>query len=208
MSQDFPTNEILVEALRNGDVNAYKYLIDRYHHRLCAYATGILRNAGNSEDIVQNVFLRLWRKRDKIQVESSLNSYLYKSVFNECMDFKKKSSTVNEVDEEHVKIIQTVTFELVEEHEFKNLMTQVDEAIDSLPDKCKEIFVLSKKEGLTNQEIAEYLKISIKTVEGQMSKALRQLRKVLRANGAGMELLFFLWAEFSQTPPKDSVRSA
>ncbi|WP_317172429.1 RNA polymerase sigma factor [Gelidibacter maritimus] len=96
MEMDFSDNFILVEALRNGNEHAYSFLMDTYHHQLCVYAYGLTRDYDQAEDIVQNVLVRIWRKRHNLKTDFSFKSYLYRSVYNEFIDhYRKQKKSLN-----------------------------------------------------------------------------------------------------------------
>ncbi|MEO8935073.1 MAG: RNA polymerase sigma factor [Xanthomarina sp.] len=86
----FKDNTQLIEALKSGDSKAYTYLVDTYHQKLCVYAYGLTHDHDLAEDIVQNIFIRTWRKRDKLKTEFSISSFLYKLTYNEFIDQYRK----------------------------------------------------------------------------------------------------------------------
>jgi len=178
----------LIKRLQKGDEKAYAYMVDRYNRRLFGYALSLTNDHAFSEDILQNVFLKTWEKRKKLNVHTSLQNYLFKSVYNEFINaYKKKRSTM---------ILEHKYFEGLEravnihsEQSFEAIIAQITKEIQNLPPKCQQIFILSKKEGLTNMEISEYLNVSLKTVESQITKAFGILREKL---GKKYEMIMFL----------------
>lgn len=131
-----------------------------------------------AEDIVQNVFIKLWEKRQELNPDHPLKGFLYKSVYNEFIDQYRKSKSVSRIEKEYVEYLNTIV--LKEESEnTQRLINLVKKLIEDLPPKCKQVFMLSKKEGLTNIEISEHLNISIKAVEAQITKGFRVIRKKL-----------------------------
>eukprot|EP01089_Gocevia_fonbrunei_P009729 TRINITY_DN22116_c0_g1_i1.p1 TRINITY_DN22116_c0_g1~~TRINITY_DN22116_c0_g1_i1.p1 ORF type:complete len:153 (+),score=30.18 TRINITY_DN22116_c0_g1_i1:81-539(+) len=131
-----------------------------------------------AEDIVQNVFVQVWEKRHKLKHDFSLENYLYKSVHNKFIDQYRKGKAVMALERKYIEALELAVEEKDEMQEQKILGILFD-AIHELPPKCKQIFLLSKKEGLTNMEISEYLNVSKKTVEGQITKAFGILREKL-----------------------------
>lgn len=157
---------------------AFEQLFKMYFKSLHAYACTILKDAATAEEMVQNVFFKLWEKKEQIAVQQSLNAYLYKTVYYECLNYIKhskvraayKSYTLNNSTEEEQTSDRT---------SLRELEGRLDIAIKKLPEQCRAIFQLSRFEELKYKEIAERLGISIKTVENQMGKALKILRKEL-----------------------------
>ena len=148
-----------------------------YYNNLCGYANLFTKDPSKSEDIVQNVFVKLWVYRKKIDSNIPIKRYLHKSVYNEFIDQYRKNKSVISLEEKHLKAINTV----IDNNSFdiEKLMIRVNDEIEKLPEKCKRVFILNKKEGLTHDEIAEYLQISIKTVEGHITRAFKILNQKL-----------------------------
>ena len=167
MEKDF----LFVEKLKKGDYNAYTLLMNNYYKNLCGYANLFTKDPSMSEDIVQNVFVKLWVYRKKIDPNIPIKRYLHKSVYNEFIDQYRKNKSVVTLEEKHLKAINTI----IDDNSFdiEKLMTRVNDEIEKLPEKCKKVFILNKKEGLTHDEIAEYLQISKKTVEGHLTRAFK-----------------------------------
>ncbi|MDO5977469.1 RNA polymerase sigma factor [Flavivirga spongiicola] len=177
-----------LKKLKKGNQEAYNYLVDIYHHELCVYAGSLSRDIHTAEDIVQNVFLKLWEQREKLNSKFSIKGFLYRSVYNEFIDQYRKKMALTVVEEYYNSRLNTITEE-EDTTEIANLITLVKQEIQHLPPKCKEMFLLSKQEGLTNVEIAQYLKVSIKAVERQMTRAFSIIRKKV---GEKMHTILFL----------------
>ena len=173
MEKDF----LFVEKLKKGDYNAYTLLMNNYYKNLCGYANLFTKDPSKSEDIVQNVFVKLWIYRKKIDPNIPIKRYLHKSVYNEFIDQYRKNKSVISLEEKHLRTINTI----IDDNSFdiEKLMTRVNNEIEKLPEKCKKVFILNKKEGLTHDEIAEYLQISKKTVEGHITRAFKILNQKL-----------------------------
>lgn len=176
-------SENLWSALKKGDEKTFSSIFRLHYPALLNYAGRLVRDEEDAKDIVQEVFCRLYENRANLNVNTSLKSYLYKSVYNRCLDLIKHRKTVKGFETEkslHIyldEIIQLPEAEL-------QLINQetgdaIRQAIKELPERCREIFCLSKLDGLTNKEIAERLGISVKTVENQMTTALKRLQKEL-----------------------------
>lgn len=191
MNHQFEDTNFLAQQLRTGNPKAYDFLMDSLYKKLCTYAYTLTRDHGNAEDIVQNVFVEIWVNRKNINPDFSITNYLYRSVYNGFIDQYRKKKPVIYLEKKYLEAIDLV---VQNEHEnLDDLMQLVHLEIDRLPSKCKEIFLLNKKEGLTHIEISEYLNISIKTVEGHMTRAFKILGEKL---GEKMRPIFFLLFDF------------
>ncbi|GMN11556.1 RNA polymerase sigma-70 factor [Croceitalea sp. MTPC9] len=180
-------NSKLILQLKRGDENAYVDLVENYNHKLCLYANSLINDIGTSEDIVQNVFINVWEKRDNLRPDLSLKSYLYKSVYNACINEYKKNQMVTALEKKYIEELDGIVEQ--DNDTMEKLIVLVKEAIQELPPKCKEIFLLSKKEGLTNIEIADYLNISKNTIERQMNIAFKKIRESV---GSKTDVILFL----------------
>jgi len=168
---------VFVEKLKNGDNNAYTLLMNDYYKNLCGYANLFTKDPSKSEDIVQNVFVKIWIYRKKIDPNIPIKKYLYKSVYNEFIDQYRKNKSVISLEDKYLKVIDTIIDD--NSLDIEKLMMNVNREIDKLPEKCKRVFILNKKEGLTHDEIAEYLQISTKTVESHITRAFKILNQKL-----------------------------
>lgn len=190
MKIDYNDEIAFVKGLKKGDAMAYSHLVETYHHRLCTYAFDLIGVYDMSEDIVQNVFIKIWKQRKKLKDDIDLKNYLYKSVYNGFVDHYRKIRPVFSLEKVHIDTLGVFVQE-DSESSFERVILLVKKEIDNLPPKCKQAFVLSKQEGLTNIEIAEYLNISTKSVEGHITKAFTILRKTLNGKSNGVFLLLF-----------------
>ena len=180
----------LIPGLKKGRPEAYSYLVDTYHNRLCVYAHELTNDHDLAEDIVQNVFVNIWRMRLKLKDSFPVKSYLYKSVYNEFLNQGRNKAHMVQLDKKYIDALS----EIVEEDNEKTvekLIRLVRREIENLPPKCKHIFLLSRKEGLSNREIAEHLDVSVKSVEAHITKALSALRKTVGAQVNGILFLLF-----------------
>lgn len=152
----------------------FEELFRMHYKMLCNAANTILNDKDASEDMVQDVFLNFWKKKELLPIIQSVKSYLYRSTINASLNqLEKNKKTIRFSD---TKLAESLVVNAGENFNHKELQTKIEEAINQLPPKCKVIFVLSRYEGLKYQQIADYLGISIKTVENQMGKALQMLR--------------------------------
>lgn len=168
----------LIEQLVIGNEKAYMSLLDTYHKRLYAYALTLAGDPHSAQDIVQNVFLNTWRFRKKLNPDFSIQSFLYRSVYNEFVNHYQQKKATMILQKKYVEALTEIV-EGTDENGLEQMIKVMNVEINNLPKKCQQIFVMSKKEGLTNMEIAEYLNVSIKTVEAQMTRAFEILREKL-----------------------------
>ena len=190
MQEVYSDNIQLIEALKMGDPKAYTYLVNTYHQKLCVYAYSFTHDYNLSEDIVQNVFMRVWNKRNNLKDDFKITSFLYKSVYNEFIDQYRSQKTVFPLEKKYIHALNEIV-ENEEDHSLERIINLVKKEIQNLPPKCKEIFLLSKEEGLTNIEIAEYKNLTIKSVEAHITKAYSILRNSLGENANVYLFLMF-----------------
>ena len=180
LKNSITNNKTLIKLLRKGEEISFNYLIDKYHHKLCVYADSLLNDSDLAEDIVQNVFIKVWEKREFLREGTSIQSFLHKLVYNEFIDHYRKHSRVIPLEKKHIDELDFMTLEENNTH-INRINEIVKLEVNRLPDKCKHIFLLSKKEGLTNVEISDHLGISTKTVEYHIAKAFKIIRNEVEA---------------------------
>ena len=161
--------------LKIGDESAFTELINKYNRRLFAYAISLSGDYSLAKDIVQDVFLKTYEFRKRLNPEFSIEGFLYRSVYNQFINVYHKNKSLLKVHDEYVRFLNQIIDE-TSDSEYDKLIKMVNKSINNLPKRCKEIFVLSKKEGYTNLEISEILNISIKTVEAQITIAFKSIR--------------------------------
>ncbi|WP_088323984.1 RNA polymerase sigma-70 factor [Polaribacter tangerinus] len=168
----------------------HSFLVTFYHKKLCVYALSLTNDRDLAEDIVQNVFISVWKNRFKLKENFVVKSYLYKSVYNEFIDQYRKQKKVLTLEKKYIDAL-TYILEDDDEKSLDRLLKIVKKEIEKLPPKCKQTFLLSKEEGLTNIEIAEYLNVSIKSVEAHITKAYGILRKSIGNKVEGILFVLF-----------------
>jgi RNA polymerase sigma-70 factor (family 1) len=175
----FSDKDVVLE-LRNGNEMVFEAVFKDYYERLCNYANTYINNMTEAEEMVQGAFLALWERHEVIDIHTSLKSYLYKAVHNNCVNRIKHFQVRREHREEYLHYAD-IEYEQVSDAVIgKELEQKINSAIESLPPQCQKVFRLSRFEYLTYNEIAEKLGISVKTIENHMIKALRILREELK----------------------------
>lgn len=169
----------IVRNIISGDKKAFEMLFNDYYEKLGNFAYHYLKDKDNAEDVVQELFSKLWINREKLNVETSINSYLHGAVRNACLNLIK-----------HQKVKSVYITESVTNTDYDDFIPNKIDAVDlsnlirssilDLPTERQKVFLLSREQGLKYQEIANKLGISVKTVEAQMGKALRFLRERLK----------------------------
>lgn len=174
------SDNFLLLQITKGNKEAFTLLFRKYYRDLVLFGGNYLPDKERCEDIVQNIFLRLWAERESLFIETSLKSFLLKSVQNACLD-----------EIRHTKVVwaheaYTQTFKDTDDLDTENYILYVDlqsklsEALKKLPDDCRKAFEMNRFEGLKYKEIAQTLNVSERTVEVRISKALTLLRQYLK----------------------------
>lgn len=149
---------------------------------MCNYVFQIVQDHAVSEDIVQDVFVHLWKQRDSLTISDSLNNYLVAACKNKALEYLRKKKRRTEA-ETGVDVLPDISKGIGDEANTIWLREKIYCSIRQLPPKCEEVFRLSKLEGLTYAEIARRLNVSVKTVENHMAQAFKRLRKLLAKEG-------------------------
>jgi RNA polymerase sigma-70 factor (ECF subfamily) len=169
----------ITARIRQGDIGQFESLFRSSYASLVRYAMTLIKDHDTSEEIVQDLFFRLWKDKEKLSIASSLNGYLYRSVHNKCLHYIEH----NRVVERHAEEISYREPEKQESPaeilQYKELQTKIARILERLPERCGQIFYMSRFEGLKYSEIADKLSVSLKTVESNMGKALKEFRKEL-----------------------------
>jgi|26BtaG_2_1085354.scaffolds.fasta_scaffold00767_4 RNA polymerase sigma-70 factor (ECF subfamily) len=190
MSSKFSNELDLISHLVKGDEQAYVYLAKKFHSPLSNYAFGLTKDDAMAQDIVQEVFLYIWKNRKKLDKVHALKGYLYKITYHQFINQYRKTRAITNLERSYMEALDHAIDDDNAEL-LKRKIAIVTEAIANLPGRCKETFLLSKKDGLTNIEIAEYMNISVKTVEGQITKAYSILRHEVGSKLKGILFLLF-----------------
>ena len=163
----------------------YKALFRKYYPNLIFYATRLLGEE-DAEDVVQDVFVELWKRKDSMEIGDQIQAFLYRAVYTRSLNVLKHRNIesgymaiVVEINQKRVEFYQPDNNEVIRRIEDRELKKEIYDAINELPDKCKEVFKLSYLHDMKNKEIADTLGISLRTVEAHMYKALKFLRERL-----------------------------
>ena len=162
------------------------FLYKTYYAELCSYMFAISGNEVQAQEIVQQTFIKLWRKRDRLFIHGSLKKYIFKVAYHQYMDAVRQKKRENQLIED---LKYEAIIELLEStpEDLDQKICLLETEINKLPLQCRNVFLLSKKDGLKYKEIAEQLDISIKTVERHMAKALKRLRDGFNRNTSSTE---------------------
>ncbi len=165
----------------SSGANTFETLFKLYHAKLLHIAKNYLSSEEDAEEIVQDVFVKLWKKKKTLEIHSNFNSYLFKMVRNACLDQLRKDKRKvkrwgqDAAIEQHINYLalSDEASSLIIEQE---LAAQIEAAIQLLPDKCKQVFIKSRVQGLAHKDISEELDISVKTVENHITRAIKHMK--------------------------------
>jgi RNA polymerase sigma-70 factor (ECF subfamily) len=169
-----------IAELKAGNTKAYEMLFKAWYDTLCRYAYSMVDHHEEAEDIVQKIFCKLWDHREKIEIHTSIKSYLYKMVHNASLNKIKQLQMQAAHHEQMAYGSITATNQVEQALAHKELRQQIELAMNTLPARCKEVFVLSRMQNLSYIQIAQQMQISPNTVETQIVKALKILRTKLK----------------------------
>lgn len=168
------------QAIRGGDERAFEQMFKGHYQNLCSFANSFLDDMDEAEEIVQQVFYSLWTKRESIEVNSTLKSYLFKAVHNSSLNKIKQGKVRQLYADDYKSHANVTTHSTTDVLQGKELEAIINNAIAELPEQCGVVFKMSRFGNLKYAEIADELNISVKTVENHMGKALRLMRDKLK----------------------------
>jgi len=168
-----------------GDEGAFEYFFKKYYNRLHSYVFDILKDSLAAEEIVEELFFKVWEKRSQLNIQSSPVAYLFRTAYNNSLNYVKHKKVEDKYVAYHShkaiaeleRANNSFPLSTLIEQEFE---LRLQKSLDKLPDQCRQIFVMSRIEGKKNQEIAEKLQISVNTVKTQLLRALSRLKKDLK----------------------------
>lgn len=188
-------DETLFAQMRLHDAKAFEVLFKRHYKPLCRRVNSMLNDEEATEDVVQQLFIKIWESRETLQTPDSVAAYLFTAARNRALNYIKSQSRKSSNETPLTHLHDEADNRTEENMDAKELQKALYAAIDALPEKRREVFVLSRFEGKSYKEIAEIMQISVKTVEAQMGKALSTLREFIKNNhhNALLIALFMLW---------------
>ena len=173
------SDTILGKRIRNGDQTAFELIFKRYYASLLVFAIHVVQDKDVAEELVQSLFVTLWERRSKLEITSSVRSYLFASIRNLSFNYLKHKKIESEVLLKMQQAVESHPVFNENIYELSDLACVIKEYVGTLPERCREVFILSRFDGLSNEEISEKLQISRRTVEKHISNALLHLKKSL-----------------------------
>jgi len=183
--------ELVWRQIQQKNIKAFESYYKEHYKELFLASYNYVKTAAVAQEIVNDVFLKIWEDAEKISIELSLKSYIYRAILNRSINALNKQKRESQNQKELAQLPQE--FYELRQMETNELKVMLYKAIEALPDQCKKVFLMSRMDGLKQQEIAEKLGISIKTVKNHITHALKQLRK---SAGYSVILVLLLSAAF------------
>ena len=174
-------SEPIEDLFLNPTKESFESLFRRYYAPLCRSVHRIIQDKDGSEDIVQEVFATLWSKRDSINVQSSIKSYLFRASINGALNCLKKEKRWTPFENEDESANVVASQDILRELEGSELESLIEQSINQLPVGCRTMFMMNRYDEMSYREIAEATQTSVKTVENQIGKALKVLRQALKS---------------------------
>lgn len=190
MTEEHP-NTKLIRELQRGDAFAFDEIYRKYNKKIYSISLSYLKNREDTEGVVQEVFLNLWRKRADLKDQYNFDSYLFTITYNTIRKHFRKLTRERKYTEDYMKTISPDDDSTNAEIEYKNLLEMAETAINHLPTRQKTVYHLSMREGLSSKEISNKLGISRRTVENHLHRARAYLKKALSDNR--LISLLFVW---------------
>ncbi len=172
----------LVFRIKDGDKKAFEQVFHQYYGVLCSLAKRYMKDSDMSEEMVCQVFFHLWENRSHLEVDSSLKNYLIRSVHNRCLNALRHQKVVQKHAEDFT-LDDSAGVELETPHDFaqqSEIESIIKRVVDSLPEQCRRIFIMSREENLSHKEIADQLQVSVNTVKTQLSRGTNRLKEALK----------------------------
>ncbi len=174
------TEQDWLKALRKDDESALRSIFDRHYALLLRDVSRLIADEDTGKDIVQETFVELWRKRAELDIHTSLRAYLRRAAVNRALNYLKTKRPLFIDDTTEMTVaVDTSTGDMAQQQRQESLESALHRAIAALPEKCRVVFSLSRFENQSHREIAEQLGISVKTIENQITKAMKTLREAL-----------------------------
>jgi len=187
-------DEKLISELKSGNILAFNQIFELYSSKLFLFAKGYLKSVEDSEELVQEVFTKIWEKRDQLQSGYSFKSYVFTIAFNIIKKHFRQKSQFKKFETEEL-LLNDVTNETSQQIDYNSLKNHILELAESLPAKRREVFIKSRFEGLTNKEIAKELGLSKKTIENHLNLALKEIRRRMERGKLSLILFYFMFVK-------------
>jgi|SRR6056297_3475746 len=178
MSELSPEEQNLVNSIRDGNQEAFEEMFFDYYVPLCRFSKGYVGTVESARDVVQDVFIKIWSKREHLHIHSSVKAYLFRAVRNHSLNELEKRLRYQKIEEEYVKETESMVIPAADGNS-KELTKIIWQVVEEMPEKRKAVFTLYREHGLSYKEIASILGITRKTVENQMGRALNFIREKL-----------------------------
>lgn len=188
-------DSILIQSLRRGDHGAFERLFQRYAQKIFVFSMSYLKNEADAEEVVQEVFLRIWMNRDSLKSETSFQAYLFTIAYNAMKKMFNAKAKSNQFKLELVDELDDGAGVVDYEKNYQLVVSRLDQFIEQMPERRRLIFVQRKREGRSVRQIAENLNISVKTVENQITEAMKYLKKRFEGELPGGLIYFSLYFE-------------
>lgn len=193
MQQDLNSGDReLIKRLSTGEEQAFRLVFERYRSKLYYFVQHIVEDESAAEELVQDVFLRIWSSRLHLASVTNLDSYLFTTARNRCLDHVRTRSSENAMKAEWSRRLELSITPTEEEYDFTESKNLIEKAVNMLPAQQALVFRLSKEQGLKRREIAQKLNLSENTVRNHLLEAIKSIRKYLGQHG-DMALLVFIW---------------
>ena len=190
---DFQTETELIASLQRGSVTAFEILFETYSQKLYRFSFSYLKSETEAEDLVQEVFLKIWQNRSSLKADTSFQSYLFTIAFHAILKCFNKKALQQKFQLDLFESLAAENPSLEEQLNFETLIARLNQLIEQLPTRRKEIFFKRKKEGKSIQNIAMEMGISEKTVENQITEAMNSLRKSFSEDKIAGQLFFLIF---------------
>jgi RNA polymerase sigma-70 factor (ECF subfamily) len=192
---NFQTEQETIASLQKGSMTAFESLFESYSQKLYRFSYSYLKSEPEAEDVVQEVFLKLWENRSRLKTGTSFQAYLFTITFNSIRKTFNKKAKQDKFRIDLFEFLSVDNTSLEIRHDFDTLLLKLDSLIDQMPDRRREIFVKRKKEGKSVREIAIEMNISLKTVENQITEAMNYLKKEFDNDRISGMLFFYVFVD-------------
>lgn len=194
MSQKKQTNDTdLARRIKYGEKDAYQELFERYAPKIFNFSLAYLKNKADAEELVQDVFLKIWEKREILDAAQNVKAYLFKIAINTIYDFIRRKNIENAFNDFAKVNSNSTSNNTWDTIVYEEMQSTLDELISKMPEQRRRVFYLSRNKGLSNDEIAQKMELSKRTVENQLYRATGFLKEQLKNHSAFVLLLFYIF---------------